>query len=102
MGNSTNDGEQLCKFILKSIQSCRTYGPDKSLTLKCDLDIGSTSTNLSNGTSAHDGESLCQIILESIPNCRSNGSDKFKRTDEHVLRHTHGWTDTGTYTELLL
>ena len=27
-GTSTHDGEQLCKIILKSIHSCRSYGPD--------------------------------------------------------------------------
>ena len=37
-GMSTHDGEQVCKFILKSIQNCRRYGPDKSFTFKCDLD----------------------------------------------------------------
>ena len=55
-GTSTHDGEQLCKFILKSIQNCMSYGPDKNLTFKCDLDLGPTCTNISNGTSNHDRE----------------------------------------------
>ena len=38
-GISTHDGEQLCKFILKFIQICKSYGPDKNLTFKCDLDL---------------------------------------------------------------
>ena len=39
---STHDVEQLCKCILKSIQNCMSYGPDKNLTFKCDLDLGPT------------------------------------------------------------
>ena len=70
---STHDGEQLCKFTLKSIQNCRSYGLDKNLTwtnfqlahlqvmenncanpklqenstFKCDLDLGPTWPNVS-------------------------------------------------------
>ena len=39
---STHDGEQLCKFILKSIQHCISYGRDKNLTFKCDLNLEPT------------------------------------------------------------
>ena len=66
------------------MQNCRSYGPDKNLTFKYDLDLGPTSTNVSNSTSALDGEQLCQIILKSIQNCRSYGPDKFGRTDIHM------------------
>ena len=41
-GTSTHDGEKVCKYILKTIQNCRSYGQDKNLTFKCDLDIGPT------------------------------------------------------------
>ena len=86
-GTSTHDGKQLCKFLLKSIQNCRSYGPDKNLTFKCDLDLGSTWMNVSNGTSTHDGEQLCQIILKSIYNCSSYGPEKI-RTDRPTHSHT--------------
>ena len=71
-GTSTDDGEQLCKFILNSIQNCGNYGPDKNLTSKCDLDLGPTWAKVLNGTSTHDGEEFCQIILKSIYNCNSD------------------------------
>ena len=45
-GTSTCQGEQLCQIILKSMQKCRSNGPDKlnlgpfyHLTFKCDLDL---------------------------------------------------------------
>ena len=41
-GTSTHDGKQICKLMLKSIQKFRSYGPDKNLTFKCDLDLGPT------------------------------------------------------------
>ena len=90
-GTSTYDGEQLRKFILKSIQNCSSYDPDKNLTFKCDLDLGPTWINVSNGTSTHDREQLCQIILKSIHNCRSYGPDKLGRTHayRHVRTHIH-------------
>ena len=58
-----------------------SYGPDKSLTFNCDLDLGPTCMSVSNGTSTCDGEQLSQIILKSICNCRSYGPDKFGQTD---------------------
>ena len=64
-GTSTHDGEKLCTFILKSIQNCRSYGRDKNLTFKCDLNLGPTKTNalnVLNGTSTCDGKQLCPII----------------------------------------
>ena len=70
-GTSTHGGEQLCKFVLKSIHNRRSYGPDKKLTFKCDLDLGPTQKNVSKGTSTRDGEQSCQIILKSIHNSRS-------------------------------
>ena len=30
----------MCKVILKSIQNCRSYEPDKNLTFRCDLTLG--------------------------------------------------------------
>ena len=41
---STLQGEHLCKIILKSMHICRSYGPEKliSVTFKCDLDLQST------------------------------------------------------------
>ena len=53
---NTHYGEQLCQNILKSIQNCRSYGQDKNFTFKCDLDLGPTWTNISNGTSTSDRE----------------------------------------------
>ena len=82
-GTSTHDGEQLGKFLLKSIQNCMSYGLDKNLTFKCDFDLGLIWRNISNGTSTHDEEHLCQII-------RSYGPDKFGLTD----RCTHPCTNT--------
>ena len=81
-GTSTYYGKQLCQItcISNSIQSCRSYGPDKNLTFKGDLDLGPTWTNVSNGTSTHGGEQLCQIILKSIHNCKSYGLHKFEYT----------------------
>ena len=61
-GTSTHNGEQLCKFILKSIQNCTCYDPDRNLTFKSDPDLEPTSTNVSTSTSTRDGEQLCQII----------------------------------------
>ena len=31
--------EQLCQIIIKYIQNCRSYCPDKNMTFKCDLDL---------------------------------------------------------------
>ena len=94
-GISTHDGKQFCKFMLKSIQNYRSYGSDKNLTFKCDLDLdlGPTCMNVSNGTSTHDREQSCQITLKSIHNCRSYGPDKFGWTDGHMHRRMHiHWT----------
>ena len=45
------------------------------MTIKCDLDLQPTSTNVSNGNSTPQ-EQLCQIILKFVHKCRSNGPDK--------------------------
>ena len=81
-GTLTCQGE-LCQIILKSIHKCTNYGPDKlslwrfyCLIFKCDLDLQSTSTNVSNGTSSHQGEQPCKIIFKSMHKCRSYGLDK--------------------------
>ena len=55
------------KSILKSIQNCRNYGPDKNMTFKRDLDL---CLPVSNGTSTSDGKQMGQIILKTIHNCR--------------------------------
>ena len=82
-------GEQLCKFILKSIQNCWRYGPDKYVTFKSDLDLdlGPTCAIASNDTSTRDGEQLCQIILKSIHNYKSYGLDKFGWTQGYTHIH---------------
>ena len=62
---------------------CRCYGPDKlnlwqfyHLTFKCDLDLQSNQTNVSNGTTPPQGEHLCKIILKSMHKCRSYCPEK--------------------------
>ena len=83
-GTSTHDGEQLYKFILKSIKIVVHNGPDKNLAFNCDLDP--TWMNGSNGTSTCHGERSRQIV-KSIHNCRSYGLDKFGRTDRCIHIH---------------
>ena len=65
------------------MHKCKSYGPDKlnlrpfnHMTFKCDLDLESTQTNISNGTTTPQREQLCQIILKSMDKCRSYGPDK--------------------------
>ena len=58
-------------------------GLDKHLTFKCDLDLGPSWTNVSNGTSTGDGEQMCQIILKFMHNLISYGPEKFGRTHIH-------------------
>ena len=43
-GNSTLQGEHLCKIILKSMHIYRSYGPGMLIyvTFKCDLDLQPT------------------------------------------------------------
>ena len=84
-GTSIHDGEKLCKFILKSIQNCRSY----SLVKKFDLQANVTLTlglpeQIFKWKSTYDGEQLCQIILKSIHNCRSYDPDKFGRMHIHI------------------
>ena len=83
----TNSDAPMHAPILKSMQNCTSYGPDKILTFKCDLYLGSTWTNVSNGISIHDEQQLRQIILKSIHNCRSYGQTN---------------SDARTYREMLL
>ena len=74
----TPQGEQLCHIILKSMDKCTRYSPDKlnHLSFSCDLDLQPTWTNVSNGTATHQDEQLCQIILKFMHKCRSYGADK--------------------------
>ena len=67
------------------MHKCRSYGPDKLnlwpfyfyyLTIKCDLDLHPTSTDVSNGNSIPPGEHLCKIILKFMHKCRSYGPEK--------------------------
>ena len=88
-GTSTHDGEQLYKFILKSIQNCRSYGPDKNLTFKFDLNLGPTWTNASNDTSTCD-EINC---VKSFWNPSTN-VEGMVRTNSDARIHAR------TYTEL--
>ena len=76
-------------------KNCRSYGLDKNFTLKCDLDLGATKMNVSNGTSTDDGEQLFKTILKSIQNYRSYDPDKFGWTHAHAK-------DAHTYTKLSL
>ena len=43
-GTFTPQGEHLCKIILKSMNKCRSYDPDKLIyvTIKCDFDLQPT------------------------------------------------------------
>ena len=92
IGTSTHAGEQLCKFILKSNWNCSSYGLDKNLIIKCDVDLRHTYTNVSYGTFTYVGKQLHQMILKSIHNCRSYGLDKLGRTPHprmHWQMHIH-------------
>ena len=64
----------------------KSYDLDKNLTFKCDLYLGPTLTNVSNGTSTRNGEHLWLIILKSVHYCRSYGQI---RTDGRTRAHTH-------------
>ena len=82
-GTSPPGGQQLCKIILKSIQKCTIYGPDKlniwpfwPLFDPCDLDLQHTWKNISNGTSPPQGQQLCKIILKFMNKCTSYAPDK--------------------------
>ena len=81
------------EIYIESIWNCRSYGLDKNLTFKCDLDLGPIWTNISNCTSTY-GEQLCQIILKSIHNCRSYGPDKIGLT--HASTNTLMLANTNT------
>ena len=66
-----------------TVHKCTRYGPDElnlrpfyHLTLKCDLDLQPTWTNVSNGTFPSRRQQLCKIILKSMHKCSSYGQDK--------------------------
>ena len=68
-----------------------SFDPDKfnlwpfyHLTLKCDLDLQTTCTIVSNGTATPQAEQLCHIILKSMHKCRSYGPDKLNWCDLQV------------------
>ena len=68
------------------------YGPDKlnlwpfyHLIFKCDLDLLSSWTNVSNGTATPQGEQLYQIILKSMHKCRSYGLDNISLWPFYLL-----------------
>ena len=50
---------------------------------KCDLDLHSTWTNVSNDTATFQGEQQCRNIFESMNKCRSYGPDKL--IYDHVI-----------------
>ena len=70
------------------------------LTSKCDLDLYTTWTHVSNCTAIRLGEQLCQIILKSMHKCRImaqtnlDGCTHARRT-HHACMHIH-WTDIVT------
>ena len=67
----------------------------KNLIFKCDLDLGSTRTNVSNGTSTHDGEQMSQIILNPFTIVEGmvwKNSDTHTHTPAHTHTHTHAHT----------
>ena len=73
---------QLCQIILKSMNKCRSYGPDELsldhfiISLQVWPCLQPTWTNVSNGTSSSRRKKLCQIILKYMYKCRSYGLDK--------------------------
>jgi len=65
----SNDGEQMCQMIFKSLNEQHGYGPDKliyghfrPLNSKCDLDLWDIDVILSRDTPSNDGEQMCQMI----------------------------------------
>ena len=98
-GTSMPQGQQLCQIILKSMHKCLSYGRDKlnlwpfyHLTLKCELDLQPTWTNVSNGTSIPQGKQLCHINMKSINKCTNYGLDKSGRMHGgtmHPCMHIH-------------
>ena len=69
----------------------------------CDLDLGPTQKNVSNGTSPHQGEQSYQIILKSMHKCRSYCPDKSGRTHARTNARTHAHTpyqSSGDYVSL--
>ena len=85
-GTSTHDGEQLCICVLKSIRNCRSHGPDKNLTFKCNFDLGPTWTYVWNGTCTRDGEQLCQTFwnLSTIVKVMVRTKSKDGRTHARI------------------
>ena len=93
----SNDGEQMCQMISKSLDERHSYGPDKliyghfwPLTSKCDLDLGDIDVILSRNTLSNDGEQMCQMILKSLDEPHSYGPDK--------LIYGHFWPQSVTLT----
>ena len=65
----SNNGEQMCKMILKSHNEWHSNGPDKLIyghfwpsNSNCDLDLGDIDVILSHDTPSNDGEQMCQMI----------------------------------------
>ena len=76
-GTSTHERKQFCKFVLKSIQNCRS----------CALELPEQMFQMAHLHMMENNNLLCQIILKSTHNCRSYGPDKFWRM--HTLMHKH-------------
>ena len=85
---------------------CRSCYPDKLnyLTFKCDLDLQTTWTNVSNSTATPQGKQLCYIIFKSIYKCTSYGPNKlnlwpfYHLTFKCDLDLQHTWTNVSNGT----
>ena len=73
------------------MQNSSSYGLDKNLTIKYDLDLRAKLTNVSNGTSTCDGEQLCQFFYNPST-----------IVEVMVWTHSDGRTEESTYTKLSL
>ena len=78
----SQDGEHLYQVILyikllQPMKGLRTRQPVLShLTLKCDIDVGSSHKGLAHWTLSQEGEHLYKVILTSCYQWRSYGPDK--------------------------
>ena len=82
-GTSPPQRQQLCKIILKSMQKCTSYGPDKlnlwpfwHLFDRCDLDLQRIRKNGSNGTSPPQNNNCAKLFLKCMHKYTSSGPDK--------------------------
>jgi hypothetical protein len=66
------------KFILKSLNACRSFAPDKcfSMTSKCDLDLWPRDLVHVRNTSSDSGEHFYEVSLKFLKACRRYALDK--------------------------